>query len=61
MRKAIRVLLTGALASILAALALAPAGQAQSAPLAAPALQAHLAHELSLAGNPSGGYVFDLS
>jgi len=61
MRKAIRVLLTGALASISAALALAPAGQAQSAPLAASALQAHLAHELSLAGNPSGGYVFDLT
>jgi D-alanyl-D-alanine carboxypeptidase/D-alanyl-D-alanine-endopeptidase (penicillin-binding protein 4) len=42
-------------------LAAAPASDGQSAPLAAPALQAHLAHELSLAGNPSGGYVYDLT
>jgi D-alanyl-D-alanine carboxypeptidase/D-alanyl-D-alanine-endopeptidase (penicillin-binding protein 4) len=42
-------------------LAAAPASEAQSAPLGAPALQAHLAHELSLAGTPSGGYVYDLT
>jgi D-alanyl-D-alanine carboxypeptidase/D-alanyl-D-alanine-endopeptidase (penicillin-binding protein 4) len=38
----------------------APPSLAQ-APLSASALQAHLAHELSLAGSPSGGYVYDLT
>src|SRR5271166_3222086 len=61
MNKAIRALLASLLAWLGGAIALAPVGHAQSAPLAAPALQAHLAHELSLAGSPSGGYVYDLS
>jgi D-alanyl-D-alanine carboxypeptidase/D-alanyl-D-alanine-endopeptidase (penicillin-binding protein 4) len=45
----------------LAIFAAAPAAYAQVAPLGAPALQAHLTHELSIAGAPSGGYVYDLT
>jgi serine-type D-Ala-D-Ala carboxypeptidase/endopeptidase (penicillin-binding protein 4) len=61
MTRAIRALLASALAWLGCALVLAPVGDAQSPPLAAPALHAHLTHELSLAGNRSGGYVYDLS
>ncbi len=62
MIRATRARLAGVCAcAAIAALAAAPAGDAQIGAIGAPALQAHLAHELSLAGDPSGGYVYDLT
>ncbi len=42
-------------------LAAAPASDASAGALSAPALASHLAHELDIAGIPSGGYVYDLT
>ena len=61
MTKAVRASLALVLACIAPAL-LAPADSyAQETPLPASALEAHLTHELDLAGSFSGGYVYDLT
>jgi D-alanyl-D-alanine carboxypeptidase/D-alanyl-D-alanine-endopeptidase (penicillin-binding protein 4) len=53
--------LATALACLAPATLTAAISSAQGSPLGASVLQAHLAHELSLAGAPSGGYVYDLT
>jgi D-alanyl-D-alanine carboxypeptidase/D-alanyl-D-alanine-endopeptidase (penicillin-binding protein 4) len=61
MRRAHRVSLAIALACLGSTALAVPAAHARGAPLDASALQAQLAHQLSRAGSPSGGYVYDLT